>query len=292
MSAKSRGAGFVQPNTPASISYTSSITRADLERRRTRLECVSLPPALMTAWRAALDAHSAVEGWEPMRADADDARAHRGPYRPPLSAERPAAVRARRSGPQRTSFFVGRHAVPVPPAEPEAGAGGTAEGGNTTSTGSSSNSINNNTTSGGGIAIVAHHKVSGASVFVYPDYDGLLSSGVVPRVVEGGGGGEEEEERRAHAKHYIAVPDMTDDERVAYEALTAEWRRQTDARRRLERSLQLDATATPVGGGGPGERKRAREEDGEAVALELDGLGGEEFDAEAVLQLADDLLHF
>ncbi|CAD2217480.1 hypothetical protein AGDE_06227 [Angomonas deanei] len=72
-----------------------------------------------------------------------------------------------------------------------------------------------------GMEIVSHHKVTGVSKFIYPDYDGVLSSGVVPQVTKT----KEETEHEAQLKKYYVSPSsMSNEEYEALEELQAIWR--------------------------------------------------------------------
>lgn len=93
-----------------------------------------------------------------------------------------------------------------------------------------------------GIAIVSHHKVAGVKQFVYPDYDGVLSHGVIPRVVESP---EEKSETAALRLFYVSAAQMTEEERQALEDLQTLWRSRAHSH-----SIQGASHRAALGGGG------------------------------------------
>ncbi|CBH16747.1 nuclear cap binding complex subunit CBP30 [Trypanosoma equiperdum] len=203
-----RGSGFVHLNTPAAISYSpgQQVSLSDLRQKRRREECVVLPP-IMTVWRSAFSQYTKMWGLTKFAGDIEAEREGEGPILPPIREE--TVVKST------THSFKGKSttvaaAVATPPGEK-------------------------------GIEIVSHHKLCGKQRFVYPDHDGVLSSGIVPKVVISK---EEEEEMEANKKYYISPQEMTEEERNAFEELDAMWK--SYARGRSEQGARHRAFAGTV----------------------------------------------
>lgn len=289
-----RGSGFVHLNTPSSISYTKgqTVSLSDLSRRRTRVDCVALPPALMTPWRQAVKRYASAEGYQPFAADAEAERMGNGPVLPALSAplRKPAEP-----------FFRGgaaRAGRPTAEATTATAASPTAEGGD-----------HPTAAPNGGITIVSHHRITGVREFVYPDHDGVLSGGVVPEVVVTD---TELAEKEATRAFYISPLMMSPEELDAFEELQMLWRSRARSHSALgAQHRQLAGGTLPPGpdGGGGGEdrdnkmghdhgRKRPRDHDSGGSKREAAALWEEEAKVDDVteamlteaLRMADDLL--
>ncbi|KAG8348845.1 hypothetical protein ERJ75_000029300 [Trypanosoma vivax] len=200
-----RGRGFVHLNTPASIAYSPGqrISLSDLREKRSREECVVLPHT-MGIWRLAFLHYTKMEGLVKFARDIEAEREDMGQILPPLRA--PPPVKQVDSAATET----------VAPR-----AGGAVRG--------------------KGIEIVSHHKLSGERRFLYPDYDGVLSAGIVPEVVVSE---DEKVEREMNKKYYITPVDMTEDERAAFEELESMWK--SYSRSRSEHGSKHRAAAGTV----------------------------------------------
>lgn len=112
-----------------------------------------------------------------------------------------------------------------PPATREGGEGHGTVSSTLTTTTMTANGVVSRTASSSsaatGITIVSHHKVTGVNAFVYPDYDGVMSHGVVPEVIVTA---EEKAEQEAQKKHYVSPLTMTNEELAAFEELQALWK--------------------------------------------------------------------
>ncbi|EKF31415.1 nuclear cap binding complex subunit CBP30, putative [Trypanosoma cruzi marinkellei] len=198
-----RGSGFVHPNTPATISYSpgEQISLSELRRACRREECVVLPHTV-GIWRAAFRSYVRAEGLSQFVGDIEAEREGEGPILPPLRAPSSSSTLKRAAAQER-----------VP--QQRAIASGKAE------------EDNLGVSSGKGIVIVSRHKISGEQRFVYPDHDGVLSSGVVPQVVISE---EEKAELEADKKHYFSPVDLPDEERAALEELQSLWKSRANSR--------------------------------------------------------------
>lgn len=250
-----RGSGFVHLNTPASIQYTAgkTLSLSALRQRKSRVECVVLPES-MSVWRDAFQRYSKEEGYSSFAADIEDERTGNGPILPPLVPQRAGPVR-RRAGKALvgTDAFFCASSSPAPlstcasAAHSGAGrpplTGGVAPTSSTAAAAAASSSsrlsINGTTAAPAdsvadgstgstakqqqeeGIPIVSHHKLLGRQQFVYPDYDGVLSAGVVPQIVVTA---EEKAEAAAAKVFYISPLTMTEEELAAFEELQGLWK--------------------------------------------------------------------
>lgn len=217
MSSNTRGNGFLHLNTPTSIQYTvgQTLTVTDLSRKRTRVECTTLP-ASQAVWRRAFAFYKKQEGYADFAADAEAERAGDGPLLPLMAPVPPSEATE--------PFFV----------KPT---GAVAVG----STGPSPLTT--------GISIASHHKVSGATQFVYPDHDGVLSTGVVPQVVLSA---DEAAGKEASRKYYVTELTMDEGELAAYEELQLIWK----SRHRSHSFLGAQHRAAVGGCVAPGEDER------------------------------------
>lgn len=289
MSSDQRGAGFVQLGTPTSIHYTTgqTLSLSDLARYCSRVECVALPGgAAMAAWRQAVKQYSKAEGFQPLAADAEAERMGEGPILPALAPVGAAAATAQ-------PFFHTRQSATV------------AASSSSPSSGDSNSSIHNgggssSAATANGINIVSLHKVSGRSEFIYPDYDGVLSGGVVPEVIATA---EEQAELEAARAFYTSPLMMSPAELDAFEELQALWKSRARSHSALGAQHRHQAggstVAAPGGeekgedGGQPWKRGRTEAEVAADAALDADdmrvGEATEDMLAEA-LRMADDLL--
>ncbi|RNF25346.1 putative nuclear cap binding complex subunit CBP30 [Trypanosoma conorhini] len=199
-----RGSGFVHLNTPAAISYSpgEKVSLSELRHARRREDCVVLPHTV-GVWRAAFRSYARAEGLTQFVGDIEAEREGEGPILPPLRAP-PSAAAVKRQAPQ----------ARVP--QQRAAAHGEGADGD----GSPPASVK-------GIVIVSRHKLSGEQRFVYPDHDGVLSSGVVPQVFISE---EEKTELEADQKHYISPLDLPEEERAALEELQSLWKSRANSR--------------------------------------------------------------
>ncbi|AYU78145.1 nuclear cap binding complex subunit CBP30, putative [Leishmania donovani] len=344
-----RGSGFVHLNTPASIHYTvgKTLSLSALRQRKSRAECVVLPES-MSVWRDAFQRYSKEEGYSSFAADIEDERTGNGPILPPLVPQRAGPVR-RRAGKAlvRTDAFFCASSSPAPLGTSASAAhtgadrppltGGAAATSSTTTADSASSSSrlsNNGTTATSadsvadgstgptakqqqdGIPIVSHHKLLGRQQFVYPDYDGVLSAGVVPQIVVTA---EEKAEEAAAKAFYISPLTMTEEELAAFEELQGLWKSRARShsflgaqhRKAAKGVVDPSSSADVLGAGGAGLPKVPRRE-GVAGGASLSSRRGNEVDVPAyaeaetaveeeskldkelseALRMADDLLRF
>lgn len=281
-------------------------------------------PAALSTWRSAMARYTKEEGFQSFAADIEDERSGNGVIRPPLMAPRAGGPRAhhnRRDAVRSANdaFFSVASGAPSdgPPSDKNRAASASPCGGDDTplSTAlspspSSSMTAAGSSGPGGGIALVSHHKVTGRQQFVYPDYDGVLSAGVVPQVIMTA---EEKAEEAALRQYFISPLDMSEEEHHAFEELQMLWRNRAKshsflgAQHRTAAKGSWDPAATDdvVGDGvkgisGEPLRKMQRldpsalpisgEAEAEADAvLDEDAIGNELAEA---LRMADDLLRF
>ncbi|KAH9589207.1 hypothetical protein LSM04_003962 [Trypanosoma melophagium] len=220
-----KGSGFVHLNTPAAISYSpgQQVTLSDLRQPRSREECVVLPRKV-AIWRTAFRNYVRAEGLSQFVGDIEAEREGEGPILPPLrevtstSQERhfPSSA-SNRSNLDTTTNTAAAKTANVATATAA------------TTSGSASQGLDQPTSSSdaAGIMIVSHHKLSGERLFVYPDHDGVLSAGVVPRVIISA---EEKAEREADQKYYISPQEMSEEDRAALEELQELWKSRARSR--------------------------------------------------------------
>ncbi|KPA82669.1 putative mitochondrial nuclear cap binding complex subunit CBP30 (CBP30) [Leptomonas pyrrhocoris] len=239
-----RGTGFVHLNTPASIHYTTgqTLSLSALRQRKSRVECVVLPESV-AVWRRAFQRYVKEEGYSSYAADVEDERAGSGVVLPPLVPQRSGPERRRaQDGVSATdAFFCSPTSCGAAEAAKKAStaaasatssandAAAPVQAAATVSSSGSADASSSSSSSASplalqpakGITIVSHHKVAGRQQFVYPDYDGVLSAGVVPQVIVTE---EEKAEEEAAKAFYISALDMTEEELAALEELQALWK--------------------------------------------------------------------
>ncbi|GET87934.1 hypothetical protein, conserved [Leishmania tarentolae] len=249
-----RGSGFVHLNTPASIQYTAgkTLSLTALRQHKSRVECVVLPES-MSVWREAFQRYMKEEGYGNFALDIEDERTGNGPILPPLVPQRAGPVRrragkvmmetdaffcassspaslctttsAQHAGCERSSLTGG--AATNSNSSMAAGENSSRKFSNSGTTAASAGSVVDRSTVSTtkqqqeGIPIVSHHKLLGRQQFVYPDYDGVLSAGVVPQVVVTA---EEKAEAAAAKAFYISPLTMTEEELAAFEELQGLWK--------------------------------------------------------------------
>lgn len=198
----------MHPNTPASISYSPGqhVSLSELRQGCRREDAVVLPHTV-GIWRSAFRSYVTEEGLSQFISDLEAEREGEGPVLPPLRA---ANAALKRRVPQE-----------APPATEAAATTATAGG--------DGGKVEDASCSPGekGIVVVSHHKLSGRRRFVYPDHDGVLSAGVVPRVVISE---EEKAEQEANQKYYVSPSDLPEEERAALEELQTLWKSRAHSR--------------------------------------------------------------
>lgn len=213
----SEGRGFVHLNTPASIEYTAAqkVSLTAVSAQKSRVETVQLP-AWMRLWRRAQQQFVQRHGYSAYPVDKEDVRDGNGPVYPPLAPNTAA---------HHPSFFVSTPPFSIGGDLSSGGSGAETSGqGETIIQSRMKNGANGAASDSehrAGLTIVSHHKVSGACQFTYPDYDGVLSGGVVPEVVPTSEEIQAEEAKRAL---YVTPLELTDEEAGALEELQALWK--------------------------------------------------------------------
>ncbi|ESL08211.1 hypothetical protein TRSC58_04090 [Trypanosoma rangeli SC58] len=199
-----RGSGFVHLNTPAAISYSpgEQVSLSELRHARRREDCVVLPHTV-GVWRAAFRSYVRAEGLSQFVGDIEAEREGEGPILPSLRAP-PPVLALKRQAPQES---VSLQRVVTQDKEADAAV------------------LPSSSTKG--IVIVSRHKLTGEQRFVYPDHDGVLSSGIVPQVVISE---EEKTELEADQKHYVSPLDLPEEERAALEELQSLWKSRANSR--------------------------------------------------------------
>lgn len=218
MTEREVGRGFVHLNTPASIAYTAGhkLSTAALKAKKSRVETVQLPPWLKV-WRSAKSIFVASHGFLPLATDVEEEKEGQGPLYPSLVSSSAAVLRRK---PFFTALPSKRGGINLGKQHSVAGIHESERICFSPSGAEDKEAIN-------GIQIVAHHKVSGEFTFTYPDYDGVLSNGVVPEIVTTPDSPQAEMQRRAY---YVTPLDLTNEEAEALEELQMLWKSRSKSR--------------------------------------------------------------